>query len=238
MPRRRGNKIKHYATPMLVSEDTDLDTIMKHFSKQCLPPTPWLPAFDVAREIDKFAAGHGMDSKDVSQLFNKHKDNLDECAKAYDLVAGRSRKHPNTVHYILATPENLEAVSANLEVLVTFGERGFSLDKPFTFGYDMVHGFVVRNGFKLRLDNLKDSSVLAANLQCLAPDRECPICLDELDTATSTTVLFDCMHHICSDCAARETLGCCPICRCTSHQKVRRAVPAAGNVRVLPMEAM
>jgi hypothetical protein len=238
MPRRQGNKIKHVLEPMLVSEDTGLETIVKHLSKKCLPRTPWLPPFDVAGEIDKFAAGHGMESKDVSRLFNKHKDNLDECGKAWNLVLDRSRKHPNTVHYILATPDNLEAVSAILEVLVTIAERGLSPDEPFAFGYDMIHGFVVRNGFKLRLGNLKESSVLAANLQCLAPDRECPICLDDLDTVTSTAVLFDCHHHVCSDCAARETLECCPVCRCTSHQKVRMAVPTAENARVLPVEAM
>ena len=76
-----------------------------------LPSRVWLPPFDIGAEIESFAKAHGYTTKNVSALFDRHNANGADVCDAFWIVNQRAESNPNTMHYIVTSGTNIEAVS-------------------------------------------------------------------------------------------------------------------------------
>eukprot|EP00966_Prymnesium_polylepis_P013917 320824-Prymnesium_polylepis.2 len=175
-----------------------------------LPRVISLPKkIDIGHHIEQFAKDHGFEAKDVSRMFDRHNASLQGVSKACQLISDRCKKYPNTMHYIVTSEYNLEAVAKYLDAIFRFDEyimRG----SPLVFGSEMLHAVVFLNNMKLPLHNVKKESQVMISLKCFEPDGECVVCLTDFDQC-ETASPFDCRHQFCSACANK--IHACPLCR-------------------------
>lgn len=199
-----------------MNEGEDIRTFVSRVGG--LPSRVWLPPFDIGPEIESFAKAHGYTTKIVSALFDRHNANGSDVCDAYKIVTRRAESNPTTMHYIVTSVTNMEAVSGYLDVLLGIGEElmGTEIDGHIcAHGLAMLHAVVLMGEFQLLLHNIKSPHVVAAKLQCFEPSGECPICMEEFGNVETLTP-FHCGHQLCITCGQKE-MDCCPMCRNTKR---------------------
>eukprot|EP00966_Prymnesium_polylepis_P325913 7381852-Prymnesium_polylepis.1 len=134
---------------------------------------------DVGRHIEQFAKDNGYEVKDISRMFERHNSSIRGVNDAYMLINDRSKKYPNTIHYIVTSAYNLEAIAKFLDAIIQVEDSLIRSDIVPVLGHEMLHAVVFQNGYKLPMRNVKCSSQVAAALKCFEPENECVICFTE-----------------------------------------------------------
>ena len=179
-----------------------------------LPQHMWLPNFDVGTEIDRFARSNGYAPKNVSTLFDRHNGSARGVKKAIEIILKRAEANPQTMHYIVTSGTNLEAVAKYLNMFLFINDMILNNgSRQQVVGVSMLHVAVFVGDAKVLAHNLKSPHVLNSLLQCFAAHGECPICMEEFEQ-TDTYSPFACGHQMCLSCSKMKH-DSCPMCRST-----------------------
>ena len=218
--RKKNTQQTRAYNAVTMNEGEDVHTFVSRVGG--LPSHVWLPAFDIGAEIEAFAKAHGYTTKNVSALFDRHKANGAAVCDAFWIVGKRAKSNPNTMHYIITSFTNMEAVSGYLNALLVILETlaGTRTGIYTVFGKEMLHAVVLMGGYHMPLHSIRSPQVVAAALQSFEPSGECPICMEEFANVETLTP-FHCGHQFCIMCGQKE-MDCCPMCRNTKCVSIRR----------------
>jgi hypothetical protein len=155
----------------------------------------------------------------VSVLFDRHNANGSDVCDAFRIVKERAESNPNTMHYIIASVDNMKAVSGYLDVFLVIllqHARTKEGTHSYVYGNEMLHAVVLVGEFYLPLHSINAPHVVAAKLQCFEPSGECPICMEDFANVETLTP-FHCGHQFCIKCGQKK-MDSCPMCRNTKHK--------------------
>jgi hypothetical protein len=167
-----------------------------------------LSSIDSRGVVEQFAAEHGLKFKEVSTLFTRnHNADVEKTIQLAHAIGQTAIKRPDTVFYFGSDASNLEA-SGFLSVHAQIQLRNATISSE-----DFISCWVWnRDNFFV---GFKDSDQKLKNgLMSMAPNWECAICLDSMDSAPGSRSKWDCYHCVCASCSKDIVIGTpCPLCR-------------------------
>ena len=205
---RRSRPIKARVVEMTLNDGEGIWDLVERVAP--LPNHMWFPNFDAGAKIDHFARSNGYVPKNVSMLFDRHNDNAKGVKELVGVIMNRAEAKPKTMHYIITTTTNIEAIAKYLGTFIILCENQ-KYGTHYVLGAAMLHVVVFVGDMTSYVYDLKSPHVLNSRLQCYVTDAECPICMEEF-TNVETCFPFACGHQICRSCSQIKHTSC-PMCR-------------------------
>jgi hypothetical protein len=172
-----------------------------------------LPAYDQVAAVRRVASDHGFGFTDVTRLFGRrHNEDPAVTLELLDLIGDKAIKDPQTVYFLGATAENVEAGA-----YVAFVDQ-MSLEGHVT-DFACFQCRVWRGDDYFAAYKPMSPQNLWNGLSTLAPGWQCCVCLADTCDTDGIVPMWECAHSICRECATKDDnkIGrdriACPLCR-------------------------